>query len=157
MPLLNFEYRFADKIESGEKRQTIRAPRKYPIKAGDKLYLYYDTQLIIPKRLKLKTKFDKTDKNGKTFVVCKSVQKIIIESEFAGKENGHDAFGGNIVIDNILITDTGNDIWKNAVPLAEADGFREYKRNKRIYNLDNFYEYFYKNYGSYFEGQLIKW
>lgn len=155
MPLLNFELRFAGLIESGEKRQTIRAQRKYPIKAGDKLYLY--TGVRTKNCRKLKTKFDKTDEDGKTFVICKSVQKIIIESEFAGKENGHDAYGGNIVIDNILVTDTGNDIWKNAVPLAEADGFREYKRNKRIYNLDNFYEYFYKNYGSYFEGQLIKW
>lgn len=40
MPALNFQKQFADKIESGEKRQTIRALRKNPIKVGDKIYLY---------------------------------------------------------------------------------------------------------------------
>lgn len=39
MPALNFTV-FIDKILSGEKRQTIRPPRKHPIKLGDKLYLY---------------------------------------------------------------------------------------------------------------------
>ena len=38
MPALNFQKQFADKIESGEKRQTIRKGNR--IKAGDKLYLY---------------------------------------------------------------------------------------------------------------------
>lgn len=41
MPALNFQKQFADKVESGEKRQTIRAMRKRPFKTGDKLYLYY--------------------------------------------------------------------------------------------------------------------
>lgn len=39
MPALNFTV-FLDKILSGEKCQTIRPPRKHPIKPGDKLYLY---------------------------------------------------------------------------------------------------------------------
>jgi hypothetical protein len=39
MPGLNFT-KFTDKILSGEKRQTIRQPRKHPIKIGDRLYLY---------------------------------------------------------------------------------------------------------------------
>lgn len=39
MPALTFTV-FVDKILSGEKRQTIRPPRKHPIKVGDKLYLY---------------------------------------------------------------------------------------------------------------------
>lgn len=39
MPALNFSV-FVDEVESGEKRQTIRATRKRPIKAGDTLYLY---------------------------------------------------------------------------------------------------------------------
>lgn len=39
MPALNFKV-FVDKVESGAKSQTIRPPRKYPVKLGDKLYLY---------------------------------------------------------------------------------------------------------------------
>ncbi len=39
MPALNFKV-FIDKIESGEKCQTIRQQYKRPIKPGDKLYLY---------------------------------------------------------------------------------------------------------------------
>lgn len=40
MPALNFQARFAALIESGQKRQTIRATRKRPIVRGDVLYLY---------------------------------------------------------------------------------------------------------------------
>ena len=40
MPLIGFKKEFADLVESGAKRQTIRAPRKRPIKVGDTLYLY---------------------------------------------------------------------------------------------------------------------
>ena len=40
MPAINFEERFAHKVESGRKRQTIRRPRKCPIKEGHTLYLY---------------------------------------------------------------------------------------------------------------------
>jgi len=52
MPALNFQKRFADKILSGEKQQTIRKDRKRPIKIGDTLYLY--TGLRTPKAKKLK-------------------------------------------------------------------------------------------------------
>lgn len=40
MPALNFQKQFAPDVKSGKKRQTIRAPRKNPIKEGDTLYLY---------------------------------------------------------------------------------------------------------------------
>ena len=40
MPALNFKSQFADDVESGRKRQTIRKRRKRPIKVGDPLYLY---------------------------------------------------------------------------------------------------------------------
>ncbi len=42
MPALNFQAQFAPLVESGEKRQTIRAYRKdgRDPKAGDTLYLY---------------------------------------------------------------------------------------------------------------------
>ncbi len=40
MPLYNFQPQFVAKILSGEKRHTIRAKRKRPTKAGERLYLY---------------------------------------------------------------------------------------------------------------------
>ena len=40
MPLLNFKPQFVQPIREGRKRHTIRAERKIPVKAGDKLYLY---------------------------------------------------------------------------------------------------------------------
>ena len=40
MPTLSFKKQFAEAVASGEKRQTIRAPRKRPFKKGDRLYLY---------------------------------------------------------------------------------------------------------------------
>lgn len=40
MPALNFQKQFAPKVESGEKRQTIRAKRKRPFKLHDNLYHY---------------------------------------------------------------------------------------------------------------------
>jgi len=40
MPAYNFKSQFAQPIESGRKRQTIRPRRKRPTRPGDKLYLY---------------------------------------------------------------------------------------------------------------------
>ncbi len=40
MPALNFTV-FKEKILNGTKRQTIRTPRKRPIKKGDTLYLFW--------------------------------------------------------------------------------------------------------------------
>jgi len=40
MALIGFTV-FKEKIQNLEKRQTIRKLRKYPIKVGDKLYLYW--------------------------------------------------------------------------------------------------------------------
>jgi len=40
MPAYNFKAKFADAVESGRKRQTIRKRRKRPTRPGDRLYLY---------------------------------------------------------------------------------------------------------------------
>ena len=40
MPALNFKRMFVSPIRRGLKNHTIRADRKIPIKAGDRLYLY---------------------------------------------------------------------------------------------------------------------
>lgn len=42
MPLLGFKRRFADIVEDGSKRHTIRAVRKIPIKVGDVCHCYVD-------------------------------------------------------------------------------------------------------------------
>ena len=39
MPALNYTV-FVDKVESGEKKHTIRKERKVPIKVGDKLIMF---------------------------------------------------------------------------------------------------------------------
>jgi len=69
MPVLNFKKQFAPMVESGKKRQTIRAYRKdggNP-KKGDKLYLY--TGLRTKGCRKLKE------------VVCKATLGVIIDEE----------------------------------------------------------------------------
>jgi len=40
MPALSYKARFAPLVESGQKRQTIRARRKREFKIGDRLYHY---------------------------------------------------------------------------------------------------------------------
>lgn len=40
MPLLGFT-KLKEKLLDGSKTQTIRKPRKHPIKVGDKLYIYW--------------------------------------------------------------------------------------------------------------------
>jgi hypothetical protein len=40
MPAYNFQERWADDVEAGRKRQTIRPKRKHPTQVGDMLYLY---------------------------------------------------------------------------------------------------------------------
>ena len=40
MPALSFSV-YRDKLEAGQKAQTIRKMRKYPIKVGDKLFIYW--------------------------------------------------------------------------------------------------------------------
>ncbi len=44
MPLFNFQPQFAADVESGKKRQTIRARRKNRPKAGQTAYLYTGTR-----------------------------------------------------------------------------------------------------------------
>ncbi len=40
MPAINFKAQFADMVESGRKTQTIRKPRKRPVKVGDTVHLF---------------------------------------------------------------------------------------------------------------------
>ena len=70
MPLLNFQKRFVTQVESGRKRQTIRAMRKIPFKVGDKLFLYTG----------LRTK----DCRKLGEVICERVRHILIEMKTDG-------------------------------------------------------------------------
>jgi len=40
MPALNFQERFAEDVELGRKRQTIRKKRRFPVRPGDRLALF---------------------------------------------------------------------------------------------------------------------
>ena len=51
MPAYNFKERFAAKVESGVKTQTVRKCRKRPTKKGDTLYLYIGMRTKKCKRL----------------------------------------------------------------------------------------------------------
>lgn len=74
MPLLGFKRQFKDAILSGSKTQTLRRPRKYPIKVGDTLYLY--VSLRTPKAEKL----------GEA--ICTRADRVVIDTEFLVL-NGH--------------------------------------------------------------------
>lgn len=52
MPSLNFKKQFAPLVESGIKRQTIRALRKQPIKVGDDLHLFTGMRTNACRRLR---------------------------------------------------------------------------------------------------------
>lgn len=66
MPLINFKKQFSQLVEQGIKTQTIRTNRKFPIKKGNRLFLYTGLRTKQTKKLKE--------------TVCKSVQEITIDS-----------------------------------------------------------------------------
>ena len=71
MPLLGFT-KLKEKLLDGSKTQTIRKPRKHPIKVGDKLFIYW----------KLRTK--ECEKLGEAIVTK-------IKRKFLGEMTGADA------------------------------------------------------------------
>jgi len=68
MALISFSV-FLDKIESGAKVQTIRSLRKYPIKEGDRLYLWWKSRSPKDKR-----------KLGES--VCTKITPIVINEDY---------------------------------------------------------------------------
>lgn len=50
MPLIGFT-KFKEKLKDGRKRQTIRKLRKYPIKVGQTLYLYWKLRTKLCKKI----------------------------------------------------------------------------------------------------------
>ncbi len=55
MPAINFAPQFSEAILDGTKKQTIRPPRKHPIKPGDTLYLYTGLRTHNPRKLAAQT------------------------------------------------------------------------------------------------------
>ena len=94
MPSLNFQARFARLVESGVKRQTIRANRKRPFYLNDTLYLY--TGMRRPGARLLKT------------APCKEV--LSIEIRLSGEKAGS-------WVDGKSLGCRGRQV------LAQADGF----------------------------------
>ncbi len=70
MPALNFKKQFAGMVQSGYKRQTIRAERKVPIKRLDKLFLFCGMRTKGCARLRT--------------VICMKVEPIEIKRNDAG-------------------------------------------------------------------------
>jgi hypothetical protein len=95
MPILNFKKQFAEDVESGKKRQTIRATRKRPIKAGEKLHLFCGLRTKNCRRLAL--------------VECLSVSDIYI-TDVSGQVE--------IIIDGVFLSETGKEV------IAARDGFK---------------------------------
>jgi hypothetical protein len=132
---LNFKKQFAEKVASGEKRQTIRAIRKRPFQKGDRLQLYTGMRTRNCRKL--------VDLDP----VCREVWEIELRSK------------GRIIAlckslpddprrlqqDSVLIKVLAG---KSADAFAEEDGFT---------NAEKMFEFFEKTHGLPFKGQLIVW
>jgi len=74
LPAISFSKQFADAVESGAKRQTIRRKRKRPTKAGDTLHLYTGMRTKACQKLRK--------------VTCRSVTNIVIHPGLIVMLNG---------------------------------------------------------------------
>lgn len=109
MAALSFKGRFVELIQQGKKKQTIRNFRKYPIKAGETLYLYYGM------RTKHCTKIGEE--------ICKSIQKVTISTI------GIHIFYDKIPRPKSLI------MIEDVDAFAQADGFKDWEEMKRWWSM----------------------
>jgi len=93
MPALNFKAQFAEEVEEGRKRQTIRLRRKKPIRVGDRLFLFAGMRTKQCRRLRAGTE-----------AYCQSTEPIEIRN-------------GRVMVNGRGLTLF--EIWR----LAKADGF----------------------------------
>ena len=129
MPALNFQERFAPLVESGEKRQTIRAYRKdkRDPKVGDTLYLYTGMRTKACRKL-MESR-------------CTDVRRFEIHVTDEGGLYwllGEDATDDHC---QVLTTD-------ECAQIAIADGFNGH------YAMTDWFD---KTHGLPFEGLLIRW
>ncbi|MEA5489304.1 MULTISPECIES: ASCH domain-containing protein [Pseudanabaena] len=104
MPVLSFSVH-KEKIKSGAKRHTIRALRKFPIKVGDKLYLWWKQRS--PEREKL----------GEA--KCIKVSDVLINAD--GVNIDDKIIINKIGLDNFAIADGFND-WQQLIEFFDKDG-----------------------------------
>ena len=129
MPAYNFQSRFADAVQHGEKRQTIRAigKRRHAI-PGQPIQLY--TGMMHKTCQKLITPDP----------ICTDVQRVRIE-KFPAKSK-HDCDFFQMYLD-------GKAMFRHEVrELAVKDGFN---------SPEDFFQFFDKTHGMPFEGVLIRW
>lgn len=127
MPTLNFQARFADSVESGAKRQTIRKLGKRRWKAGDIAYLHTGQRL----------KHGDPRKRFLGVSVITQVHEFIID-------------GPTMYIDDIQLTQ------QQMIDLARDDGFGG-KNGEYSSSVMEMRLWFFKTHGFPFIGQLIKW
>lgn len=116
MGLLNFEERFVPLIEADEKRHTIRAKRKYPLKVGDVCHLYTGLRHKGARLLKRRR--------------CVKVQEITIER--VSEPDEFEVYG--IKIDGEWLN------FDEINSLAWRDGFRPRSRDEAFTEMLQFWE-----------------
>ncbi len=131
MPALNFQKQFAAAVESGEKRQTIRAFRKdgRNPKPGDTLYLYTG----------MRTK--QCRKLGE--VICSDARELWIARATTEFDCPYLLWLGRGEHQTMC-----SELMGQAEEMAKADGFSDW--NEMV-------DWFDKTHGLPFEGLLIKW
>lgn len=127
MPQLNFSPQFAPLVESGTKRQTIRAMRKNPIRLDDTLHLFTGLRTKQARRLLPPQKCTAALLIGIRWKPVKNskYQSLEIRLQHKGKLNA-------------------SEVWE----LMKADGF---------FSREEFAAWFLPKGTNEFKGQLIKW
>lgn len=128
MPAYNFQKQFALLVESGQKRQTIRAiGKRRHARPGESLQLYTG------QRTKACRKLISPDPE------CLSVQAVYM---FKIIERRRDSDAYQLYLDGELV------FWHDIPEIANADGFE---------NPTDFFNFFEDTHGMSFRGILIKW
>lgn len=128
MVAFNFKAKFADDVEAGRKRQTIRLKKRAV--PGDALQLY--TGMRTKKCRKLRDE------------ICASVRRITIRVPVTPEESEVD----KTVIWAVIRVDAELLTFEESTELAWDDGFD---------SVDSFIEFFRDQYGLPFHGFLITW
>jgi hypothetical protein len=84
MPSLNFKDQFADLVERGIKKHTIRRRRKQPIKQGDNLYLFTGMRTRDCRRLR-STRCDR-----ETYIHIGSDKTVLLGNRFLDDGEKHE-------------------------------------------------------------------
>lgn len=141
MVAYNFKAQFADRVEDGSKRMTIRRRRRRPTRPGDALQHY--TGMRTRKVRKLLD------------AVCTAVKPFDIEEDirhqFGRTSMGGEGRGERVMTEAVRLTVRVNGEPLSPVQikaLAIADGFT---------SANTFIDFFAKTYGLPFSGEIVEW